>query len=303
MLDRLLGRAALKERVAELEAERDSLAEQLEAEERRRSEAARARQEAERRVNRLEDRVAELEDRAERAEAGSGADAAGPALRFSTGLRGGRLAEVVDRLASLDAPPEGAVTAYVTDRGSVPDPVADVLGERVTLLDRVTPCLVCVDDHALTSVALEPVDPPEPFCTRGPGFRLERAWLEPWGRHAVALVRSDLFAVGTYEGAERVAVTGFRTDVQGSHSKGGFSQARFERLREGQIRDHLDRARSVLEETTADVDRLFVVGPSELLGEFADRATATAAVDATGAPEAALEDAVRDLWTVGCHGL
>ncbi len=34
-----------------------------------------------------------------------------------------------------------------------------------------------------------------------------------------------------------------------------------------------------------------------MLGEFADRAIATAAVDATGDPEPALDRAVGDFWT------
>ena len=61
MLDDLLGRTELKERIAELEAERERLQAQLDAERERRSDAARARQDAEERVNRLEDRIADLE--------------------------------------------------------------------------------------------------------------------------------------------------------------------------------------------------------------------------------------------------
>ena len=47
MLDDLLGRTELKERIAELDAERESLEAQLEAEQERRAEAARKRQAAE----------------------------------------------------------------------------------------------------------------------------------------------------------------------------------------------------------------------------------------------------------------
>jgi len=77
-------------------------------------------------------------------------------------------------------------------------------------------------------------------------FALEREWFLPTGRHAVALVRTDLFALGVYEDDERVDYRGFESDVKGSHSKGGFSQARFERIRDGQIDDHLERCRDAL---------------------------------------------------------
>lgn len=297
MLDELLGRASLKEEIQALETQNERLRERLEAEERRRSEAVSDRQRAEERVNRLEDRIAELEDRVERA--GEGDKLRDPTFRHRRSVRGGRLATMIDRLHSFDAPPEGALTAYV--HGEIPAPVSDTLGDRAALIDRASPCLVCLDDAGLVSVALSLVDPPEPFCQWGPGFAVEREWVEPRGSHAVALVRSDLFAVGIYEGSERVSVRGFETNVKSQHSKGGFSQARFERIRDGQVRDHLDRARAVLDEI--DTDRLFVVGTGELLGEFRDSADATASVDATGDPEAALDDAVRDLWTVTSYGV
>lgn len=295
MLDRLLGRASLKERIAELEDQRDRLKEQLEAEERRRADAVSDRQEAEERVNRLEDRIAELEDRVERAGQES---ASAPTFRYRNTIRGGRLATVVDRLASVDAPPEGAITAYVTDE--VPTDIADRLGERRALIDRASPCLICIDDAGIVEVGLDLVDPPAPFCERNDSFRLDRSWLEPRNEYAVALVRSDLFAVGTYVGEDRIDVRGFQTNVPEDHSKGGFSQSRFERLREGAIQDHLERAEAVLDDVATD--RLFVVGSAELLSMFEDRATATTAVDATGDPESALSDAVRDLWTVTMYG-
>lgn len=296
MLDELLGRAALKEEVEALEAENERLREQLQAEERRRSDAVSDKQAAEERVNRLEDRIAELEDRVQRAQ---DSEPSGPGFRFRTTIRNGRRAAVVDRLSSLEAPPEGALTAYVD--GTVPDPVSEHLGERAALVDRASPCLICLDDAGLVEIALSLVDAPEPFCQWGPRFEIDRGWLEPTDRHAVALVRADLFAVAEYDGTDRLEVHGFQTDVKGKHSKGGFSQSRFERIREGQIRDHLDRARAVLDDVHAD--RLFVVGSDELLGEFADQADATTAVDATGDPKAALEDAVRDLWSVTVYGL
>jgi peptide subunit release factor 1 (eRF1) len=106
-------------------------------------------------------------------------------------------------------------------------------------------------------------------------------------------VRSDTFALGVYEGAERESLSGFTTDVMAKHSKGGFSQARFERLRDGQIRDHLDRCHEAV--AAADTDRLYVAGESTLLSEF--DADATASVDATGAPEDAIDAAFHDFWT------
>jgi peptide subunit release factor 1 (eRF1) len=124
-------------------------------------------------------------------------------------------------------------------------------------------------------------------------------WFLPQGRFAFALVRSDLFALGVYDGRERISLEGFTSDVKADHSKGGFSQKRFERIRDGQIRDHLDRCHETL--AGADAPRRYVVGEGTLLGEF--DADATATVDATGEPEEALDRAFRDFWTTRLYGL
>ncbi|ELY50495.1 Vms1/Ankzf1 family peptidyl-tRNA hydrolase [Natronococcus jeotgali] len=297
MLDELLGRASLKARIDELEAENERLRERYEAESERRSEAVTARQDAEEKRNRLEDRIAQLEGELERVEADDG----DPTVRRRVDLRGARLEEALERLRSIRTASEGALTASVDDEvpGTVREDLADVLDARIALLEDAAPCLCCIDDAGLVSVALEsPIDPAlEP--TWDDRFDLEREWFLPTGRHALALVRADLFALGVYEGDERVDYRGFESDVKGNHSKGGFSQARFERIRDDQIDDHLDRCREVLAER--DADRLYVVGQRgvvDTLVEEADLETAaTAAVDATGDPKAALEDARRSFWT------
>jgi peptide subunit release factor 1 (eRF1) len=298
MLDELLGRAELKERIEDLEAEVDSLEAQLEAESDRRAAAVRDKQEAEQRVNELEDRVTELEDRVERA----GGDETGPEFRDRVDLRGERRERVLDLLESIETTEEGVLTAYVPD--DPPEEVREAFGDRAPLVSRAAPCLAVRDQESVVVAALRPPNPPEQFAVWNDRVEFDRAWLAPTGRYALAVVRADLFALGVYEvdetetdvdsAVECVHFEGFESDVKGKHSKGGFSQDRFERRRESQIREHLDDCQDALAEV--DADRLFVVGEGTLLDEF--EADATAAVDATGKPEAALEDAHEDFWTV-----
>ncbi|MFB6074695.1 MAG: Vms1/Ankzf1 family peptidyl-tRNA hydrolase [Haloarculaceae archaeon] len=295
MLDKLLGRAGLRERIDDLEEEKRHLERQLEAEQERRADAASARQEAERQVNRLEDRVTELEDRVERLQD----EETTVAFGHEEPLRGDRRAEVLDRLASVETGPEGALTAYVESGGAIPDTVRSALGQRAALVARAAPCLVVADDAGLVGACLSVPVPPAPFARWSDGFDFERGWFEPRGEYAVALVRSDLFALGEYRDGKRVAFHGFDADLKEQHSKGGFSQARFERLRDEQIDSHLERCRAALGECSTD--RLFVVGEEQLLGEF--DADATGAVDATGDPEDALAAAVREFWTVRLRAL
>ena len=304
MLDRLLGRASLKERIAELEDETESLQAQLDAENERRREAVAARNEAEETINRLEDRITELEDRAERAE---GDDGANVDYRASEALHGARLDDVLDRLAGIETDPEGALTAMVTDEHDVPAAVSDALGDRVPLVERAAPCLVYVDDASLVAATFAPPIAPDAFCEWDDSFSLDRAWFEPTGTYALALVRADLFAVGIYDatgdGVERVHAEGFESDVKSTHSKGGFSQSRFERRRESQIDEHLDEARDTLDALDDEYgyDACYVTGQTTLFGEFdADASTPS---DASGDPLDALATAASDFWTVPYRSL
>jgi len=292
MLDRVLGRASLKERVEELEEEKRHLERQLDAEQERRADAVSDRQAAEERVNHLEDRVTELEDRVERlrAEEGQGE------FRREAALSGERLDAVLDRLDSVETGPEGALTAYVRDGHDLPAAVREAVGDRAPLVRRAAPCLLCTDDAGLLAATLSTPVPPEPFADWRDGFAVDRDWLQPRGEYAVALVRSDLFALGEFDGRDRVAFHGFDSDLKSQHSKGGFSQGRFERLRDAQIDSHVDRCLAAIEER--NVDRLYVVGERSLLSQFSAVADVTQPVDATGDPEDALADAVHEFWTV-----
>ncbi|MBO4248776.1 hypothetical protein IL252_13210 [Halomicrobium sp. IBSBa] len=292
MLEELFGRRSLKARIEELEEEKRHLQRQLDAEQDRRADAVSDRQAAQERVNRLEDRVTELEDRVQRQQGQSGR---GEFRREET-LSGERLEGVLDRLDSVETGPEGALTAYVADEHDLPAAVRDAVGDDAPLVRRAAPCLLVVDDAGLVATTLSTPVSPEPFAEWRDGFAIDRTWFEPTGEYAVALVRSDLFALGEYVGRERIAFHGFDSELKSQHSKGGFSQARFERLRDAQIDSHVDRCLAAIEER--DAERLYVVGERSLLSKFADRADATQPVDATGEPEAALADAVHEFWRV-----
>lgn len=295
MLDSLLGRGK-RERVAELESELerveselDSAEQRLEAEERRRSDAVRERQNAQEEVNRLEDRVAQLEGTVERLRE----DEVELEYRRTETLGWRSAGRVVERLQSLDAPPDGALTAVIDD--GAPSGVREAFGTRAPLLDRAAPCVAVTDENGLLSAALRPPILPETGFTWDESFHLQRRHVAPEGAFTFALVRSDLFALGEYRGDEQLSFEGFDSDVKGDHSKGGYSQGRFERRRDAQIDEHVDACEAALADY--DAERLYLVGDRRTLGELDVDADATAAVDATGSPREALEDAFEDFWT------
>ncbi len=293
MFDELLGRAELKKRIEELEQNIEDLEAQLAAEQRRRASAVEDRQKAQENANRLEDRIADLEGQLARAREGEAAVSS----RGTETLRGDRLAEVLDRLESVRTAPEGALTAMVED--TAPGEVRDLLGERAALVNRAAPCLVVIDDAGLVSVAIEPPLAPDPFVEWADHFRIDRGWFLPEGSLGLALVRSDLFAYGAYNGGERVDFEGFESDLKSEHSKGGYSQSRFERRRDEQIETHLADCRAVLE--ARDPDRLIVVGERTVIGRFPGLADHTATVDATGDPDPALASAFDSFFKTTLH--
>lgn len=290
MLDELLGRAELKDRIDELITERDRLEERLAAEERRRKEAVRDRQAAEQRVNQLEDRIAGLEGELDRRTDEKAELDFARVERMSHQRTG----EIIRRLESVRTAEDGAYTA-VLDAETAPSADLDsILGDRRALLMRARPCIACLDDAGLIRVALSPPRFPDSAESWGDRFDLDREWFVPVGRFTFALVRADTFALGTYEGRDRVDFEGFRSKVQSRHSKGGFSQARFERRRDEQIEAHLDRCREALN-TRASGD-LILVGDRRMIKKLSVDAAATDVVDATGKPKEALTDAFDEFW-------
>lgn len=288
MLDELLGKAELKNKISELQEERDQLQNQLEAAQQRRKEATRAKQEAEETINRLEDRITELEDRVQRAES----QETTLSFRDQYELRGDQLEKVLDRLTSYNATDEELITTMIID--DIPEIVRSRVGNRVELIRRATPCVVFLDNMSLIELTLTPARSPDTFVTQDNTFSFERSWFEPTGAYTFGLIRSDIFAVGRYEHGECKRIEGFNSNIDNKHSKGGFSQKRFERRREEQISDHLTEAKELL--SSFKDDTVILVGHHQLLSNFDVDTTAT--VDVTGDPKEALREAHNEFWTI-----
>ncbi len=296
MIDELLGRAELKARIDELEAELDELQEENDrlkqdrkTAERKRREAVRKRQDAQEKINRLEDRIAQLEGDVERLSDNERE----LSFRDTDRLRISETSTLIEQLQNFEGPPETVLTAAIDDEPAMR--TSRAFGQEGGLLGRAAPCIAITDTRGLLKVALRPPLFPDPFTEWAARPQVERSWFVPTGTFTLALVRSDLFAMGVYEGDTRTEFEGFESEVMGEHSKGGFSQARFERRRDEQITNHIDRVTETLKEATTEP--LYLVGEQTVLDELSIEAAATDTVDATGDPEEALTDAFEEFWT------
>ncbi len=294
MLDELLGRAELKAEIETLSEENRHLERRLEAEQERRADAVSDKQDAEETINRLEDRLTALEDKLDRLES----DESETAYEFTTrtSVHGEQLVEFLSRLRSLQTGPEGALTVTIDEGRSLPESATAAFEPRTPLLRRAAPGVAYADDMGLVTVVVRPPIQPESVDQWADSFLAPAEWFRPTGRFAFGVVRSDVFALGVYEGSEQQSVTGFESDVKSDHSKGGFSQGRFERIRDEQIADHLDAVREELADVER-VDRTILVGEQTVLDTLEDAVDHTEAVNARGSPRDALESAFRDFWT------
>jgi len=233
MIDDLLGRTELKERIEELEDQIDALEGKLDAAERKRKNAVTEKQESDRRVNELESKVEELRDRLERAES----EEEEYDFRLARTVRDDDLAEVLDLLETARSGAEALTTIHVAPDDSVPDEFGT---ETTALLRRVeskTGLVAFGDDTGVVRAALvPPVAVDETRVEHAAEFVFDRSLFELSGTYAVAVVRSDEYAGGVYVDGERAGFSSRSTEVKSKHSKGGYSQGRFERARDEEVK-------------------------------------------------------------------
>jgi hypothetical protein len=299
MLDDLLGRTALKHRIEELEDEVESLEERLSAEERRRKEAVTEKQEADRRVNRLEDKTEELRDRLERA----GGDEDDRSFRLARSVRGDGLDDVLELLSSARSGEEALTTVSVAPDDRVPDEFGTETTALLRRVDSDRGLVVFGDDVGVVRAALAP-----PLVADGTRvehadrFVFDRSLFELPQPYAVAVVRSDEYAGGVYNGDGRVGFSSFSSDIMSKHSKGGYSQSRFERGHDEDVKEHVREAAEMFEEMVGNgVEHVFVAGEKRVVRRFTDEVGISAPVsertaDATGEGEQLLRrghDSVR----------
>jgi len=277
MLDDLLGRTALKERIEELEEEVERLEDRLGAEERRRKDAVTEKQEADRRVNELESKVEELRDRLERA----GSDDEGPSFRRSKKVRDGVLDDALALLESARSGEEALTTVYVAPDDRVPDEFEAETTALLRRIDTATGLAVFGDDAGVVRAALvPPLTVGETRVERGDRFAVDRSVFELPQPHAVAVVRSDEYAGGVYGDGGRVGFSSLSSDVMSKHSKGGYSQSRFERGHDEQVKEHVRDAARRFEDTVGGggVEAVYVAGESRVVSRFADEVRVDAPV-------------------------
>jgi hypothetical protein len=200
-------------------------------------------------------------------------------------LRRAALLRVLDR---LDAAPEPDAVTYYLPPGLPP----------VTLDAAIRAALALVGDGATgyaifwgeaTRLVVAPPFPVE-HGARLTGFDAGplRELLTRERALAVILVRLGGYSLGVYRGGRFVQTKTGGRFVKNRHRKGGQSQRRFERIREGQVREHFDAIHEAihtrLEPTAGELDAVVLGGDRRTVADLLKRAPLPPALAAKLAP-------------------
>lgn len=171
---------------------------------------------------------------------------------------------VLDLLARLDHLADPAAVTLYSPPGSAPDLPPPFTADLIRPLgEHPTGLVVFAGADAALAVA-----PPfaVPAALRQPGYVTEplRELIERERRLAVILLRLGGYSVGLWEGHAFVETKTGGRFIKNRHRKGGQSQRRFDRIREGHIREHFDDlgeiVRTRLLPVAADLDAVVLGG-------------------------------------------
>ncbi len=192
----------------------------------------------------------------------------------------------LSKLSSFRAPADDLLTVYLPSgtrlSGVLSEKVLDLMGEKIlTLLERLDPETGLVLFYDLYSMICEAIVPPVPIIS--PSWQLGDSFetsslkesLSQDYRMLILILHAGESFIGfapdarVFDSKELI-----RSSVKEKHSKGGFSQRRFERLREEDIAHHMGKVfealGKVLEENSP-IDCIIMSGDPQLIKEIQRR--------------------------------
>ena len=192
----------------------------------------------------------------------------------------------LSKLKSFHAPSDDLLTAYLPPGTSLSSVLSEKVLERVeeetrTLLDRLDSETGLVFFYDLHRMVCEAIAPPVPITSSdwqlGHNFKaslLEEILSKDYRLLVLVLHAGESFIGFTPDAEIFDTEELIRSSVKEKHSKGGFSQRRFERLREEDIAHHMDKVIEALDkvlEENRSIDFVFLSGDFQLIGEIRKR--------------------------------
>lgn len=264
----------LREKIAELEEENSKLSLQLEKRDEKTKKALTTKQEAEREINEAQKRISTLEGELEKLKGETKNDLN---FRFSVNFTGNRFEDVLFLLDSMRSKLSTLITIYLgKDRTleNMPKDVFDLMeSSSISHIEKInssTGKVIFYDADNIVRLVILPVFPiidteyvlDRQYKTGPLKDRLHGEKILVINAHA-----GETF-IGIMEPGAFIEHELIRSSVMGKHSKGGWSQKRFQSLVEEDIKHHADKVRDALcpiIEKNRDIQYVFAGGEGRLI--------------------------------------
>ncbi len=243
---------SLKTRIAELEEENRKLLLQFEKRDEKTKKTIATKQEVDRELNEARQRISSLENDIQRLKKETSGELN---FRFSGNLSMRRLEDIVFLLGSLQSKTATLISIYLAKNETLKDIAQDAVdqiesSDRVLIekIDSSTGKAIFYDTEKIIKLVIIPV-----FPILHSEYALERQFnLQPLKN---SLVSDRTLVINAHAGETFIGIVEadtfvehdiIRSSVMGKHSKGGWSQKRFQSLVEEDINHHADKVRSAL---------------------------------------------------------
>lgn len=249
----------LEERISKLEDEKKSWKKRFESEKGRRKELSREKQEAEEELNRLRDKLRSSGSEEKESETQENQKNNFKPISF------GKAYNILQKLDSLESNEKDLVTVYspedLDDLEDLRGLKNSISAEQFSELQDLESFVAFLDQDTGNTVLKMSAFFDSKFVLEEffdiadllDFFKSEKYWV---------LVSAGETKIFREEAGEIEEVESVKSRVDREHSKGGFSQGRFERKRDEQIEGHVKQVKEVLEDF--DEDRVFLLGEEKL---------------------------------------
>ncbi len=243
---------SLKARIAELEEENRKLLLRLEKRDEKTRKTIATKQDVDRELNEARQKLSSLENELQKLKKESSPELS---FRFSESLSKNKLDDVLSMLDSLESKTPALVTIYLAGDEkleNIDEGVASLLDSAaVHLIEKIeSPAgkAIFYDANHVVRMVMLPIFPiSHSWGTLGRRFDVEplKKSLE-FDKTLVLNAHAGETFAGIMESGTFVEHEIIRSSVMGKHTKGGWSQKRFQSLVEEDVRHHADKARAAL---------------------------------------------------------
>lgn len=305
IVDKILRRERLKNKIKKLNKKLfntkqkiQELEQELDKKEQKRKKAITDKQKAYEKRNKLQDKVNELTDKIETTQQ-SNTNQSTYDVKKQTIADTNNIRNLYTNLKNYQM--DSCLSLKVTTNGKIPEYFKNELTtQQLSFIQQNKPGILYIDTEKIMQLFIKPpIFPQEPIESESSTFYIKNDWLlKENEEYAFILARSDMFISKIYNSDSETNYNSFTTNIERNHSKGGFSQSRFENRRNEQIDEHISKINEELQKLQNQVDTVILTGDEQIINKFKNDVSYTNVTDASEEPKKALNKSYADFWSV-----